>query len=128
MVAFYLLEKRPLPDLITTIPLPLLRKLERGYNQSELLAQEVATFLKRPYHSLLKTYWYNPPSATLSAEERQKRENPFFIKRRPANITQKTVLLIDDVITTGATLQNAALALQELNPLKLYALSFCRSE
>lgn len=93
------------------IPVPLHRKKfnERGYNQSEELAKELAKILKIPVVSdaLIKTK-ETKPQMTLKKEEREKNlENAFKIKN-PELFQSKKIFLVDDVYTTGSTMQECA--------------------
>ena len=94
-----------------TIPVPLhpKRLRERGFNQSLLLAKHVATGLKGnlDFRSLTRTK-YTIPQTTLSRKERRENvQNAFFLRNADA-INEKRVLLVDDVATTGNTLNQCA--------------------
>lgn len=117
----------PLPDLIVPVPISFFRSLERGFNQSALLAEELAFYLNRPCHSLLKREPGDFSQARLSLEERQKLERSSFRLSKKRNIEGKSVLLIDDVFTTGSTLSCCADVLAEGNPASIYALTFCKT-
>ena len=102
------------PPLLIPIPLYKRRYLERGYNQSTLLARGIAQVIdgslredvlirKRPTRS----------QTGLSHEERQQNVASAFSINNPEYITEKPILLIDDVMTTGATILSAAKVLHE---------------
>src|SRR3954463_6539125 len=94
------------PDAVTWAPPSVARRRERGFDQAELLARAVARQLGLPALRLFAR-GPAPPQTGLSREGR--RRGPPFIVTRP-EIVPATVLLVDDVITTGATLESAARA------------------
>jgi ComF family protein len=115
-----------LPDFLVPVPLSLSHWLQRGYNQSFLLAEEMSKLLNIPVLDCLKRTSNDYSQAALSFKQREKLKQVFLLK----NLTQiqdKRILLIDDVITTGRTLQKCAEALSEGFPGTLYALTFCRT-
>jgi ComF family protein len=88
-------------DAICAVPLHWSRYLERGYNQSVLLAKHLSRHSGLPYQPLLKRTKRTQQQAKLSKTERQSNvQNAFTAKHSQGNI-----LLIDDVITSGATSQ-----------------------
>ncbi len=98
------------PDLVTFVPLHPGREKERGYNQSELLARRTARALGAPAHPLLARSKNTPSQTTVSRLGR--RENVRGAFKCVASFPPATkILLIDDVYTTGSTLQEAAAAL-----------------
>lgn len=91
-------------DYITCVPMHKEQKLNRGYNQSELLAKECADLMRTKYIHSLEKYKKNQVQHTLSGAERRKNVKGVY---RPINkemLKGKRVLLIDDIITTGSTL------------------------
>lgn len=104
-------------DLITWVPLHWLRKWNRGYNQAELLARRLASFTRRPARPLLrKTRWTPPQTHLMSRKDRLANvRGSFALRRRVSlteNLTAKRILLIDDVLTTGATASEASRVLR----------------
>lgn len=102
-------------DCIMAVPLHWRRQLKRGYNQSEQLARGVAKVTGLP---LLKGYVRrirnNPTQTHKTAEERYENVKELFRLRR--RIPYSSVLLIDDVLTTGATLTSCIKAILEQQP------------
>ena len=87
-------------DFITSVPLHLRRRLRRGFNQSEMIAQLLAGQLQLPYRPLLKRTRATPAQQTLDAEDRYHNLKNAF---RSKPLRGETVAVVDDVMTTGAT-------------------------
>ncbi len=98
-------------EIIVPVPLHRTRKRERGYNQAELLGEKLSAELNLPLISNALIRMRATPSQTkLPSEKRQKNvKDAFAVNKRTAElIKDKTVLLVDDVMTTGATLNECA--------------------
>lgn len=116
----------PMPDYIVPAPITLLHRLVRGYNQSALLAQGVGRLLNRPVADVLKREHGGWRQAGLSKlQRRQLSSAAFSLRTTPQLLQDKTVLLIDDVLTTGATLRCCATALASSYPASIYGLCLC---
>lgn len=113
------------PDIITAVPLGQERRRSRGYNQAELLAIEVARQINIPYAHLVKRVRPIKPQARLERHERLTNPVGAFTVLKP--LTGKTVLLIDDVLTTGATVQAVTLALLNGGAKAVYVLTAARA-
>jgi competence protein ComFC len=116
-------------DLITYVPISKKRMHFRGFNQSEILAKELSKCLKIPYLKLLEKVKNTKPQIELSREERLKNlKDSFNLKKGlPVIIESQNILLIDDICTTGSTLENCALAVKKrFSHVKLYGLCFAR--
>ena len=118
----------PQPDVITFVPQHFLRTKMRGYNQSELLAKELGALLETAVLPLLQKKEATFSQALLSKELRSKMEPQLICYRDKECIEGKTVLLIDDVFTTGTTVQLCCNALQEGYPKAIYALTLCYTD
>ncbi len=96
-------------DLITWVPISPLRKFRRGYDQVELLAKAVARELQMEAVPLLKKVRHNPPQSGITGYA-QRRANVLGIYCccNEELIKGKRILLLDDIITTGATLSECA--------------------
>jgi ComF family protein len=106
------------------MPLHTLRYAERGYNQSEMLAKGLSKVLGVPMSAKILKRIKNTPSQTgLNAVERQKNVSGAFRVVKPGVIIAKTVLLVDDVKTTGATMNECARVLMQQMPTKIHAIS-----
>lgn len=97
------------------IPLPLhpTREAERGYNQSALLARQVARELSIPCADVLRRIRYEKKQTGLSRQERKANLNGAFAVEQAGAVSGRSVLLVDDIVTTGATLGAAARCLLE---------------
>lgn len=108
----YYTTQIPTTDYITAVPLHPQRAQERGFNQSALVAQELSKLTGTEYIELLERTSFTMPQASIT--DKQKRltniTNHFKISNDLilTKITGKTVLIIDDVSTTGATLNECA--------------------
>lgn len=110
------------PEVLIPIPLHRSRKRERGYNQAELTAKSLGKIWKIPVDTkLLVRKKRTVPQKQL--DECQRRENLKTAFQISADdVKYKTVLLIDDIYTTGSTMDAAALALKEKGVRKVYFL------
>ena len=105
LLAMRLLEAYPEGfDLLTWVPISTRRRLRRGYDQVELLAKAVGRELGMEPVRLLKKIRHNPPQSGITGYA-ARRANVLGAYRvtDPAAVQGKRVLLLDDVITTGAT-------------------------
>jgi ComF family protein len=97
---------------VVPVPLSRRRRRERGFNQAELIARAVAREARLPLRSrVLRKTREAPPQAGLSAAARRKNALSAYRARLPRSLRGKTLLLVDDVLTTGATAESAARAL-----------------
>jgi ComF family protein len=99
-------------DIVVPVPLHRARERERGYNQAALLAKPLARELRLPYRPvLLQRIRERPTGRILSVEERWEAVRGAFATRPGSQVDNLRVLLVDDVMTTGATLDACARAL-----------------
>ncbi len=92
------------PDVVTWVPISPLRRLFRGYDQDELLAKVVARELELPCVPMLKKVKHNRSQSGLEGHARRK-ANVMGVYRavNPENFSGASILLVDDILTTGAT-------------------------
>lgn len=116
--------------VIIPVPLHFLRLLTRRYNQAALLAKELAKRSGKPFLlDGMKRIKHRPPQAGLSRDQRLKNMRGAFAvtpKHRDF-LREKTVLLVDDVMTTGATLNACAKALKKQGVTNVYACTLART-
>ncbi len=111
-------------DLIIPIPLHPIKKAVRGYNQSTYIAKGISAITSVPYNQkLLKRIRNTSSQTTMTLVERKENINNAFKASNEKVITGKNLLLIDDVITTGATTSECAKVLLEAGANKVYAAS-----
>jgi ComF family protein len=110
-------------DLLVPIPLHPARLRERGYNQSELLARRVSALTGIPISGALRRVKNTKTQARIVDEAARMRNlKGAFAVRPDAGLKDKQVILIDDVTTTGATLNAAAQVLKQAGVGAVYAL------
>lgn len=116
-------------DLLVPIPLGRLRQRERGYNQSQALAESLAAVTKVPCDAqVLVRVRETKTQTALDPRARQANvSGAFSVSGLRSAVAGKTVALVDDVLTTGATLGAAAQALAEAGAAVVGALTFARA-
>lgn len=115
-------------DIITWVPLSRKRKRKRGYNQSELLGRLIAKSLGMDCAELLKKLRDNPPqSLTGNAEKRRANAAGTYVCRKKSLVDGKSVLLIDDIVTTGSTLSECAKMLKQAGAKEVICATVARS-
>ena len=116
------------PDLITFMPIGWLRGRERGYNQAELLAKAVAEPLGLPCRATLRKRAFTPKqSEQKDAAARQKNAERALLPLANAEVRGKSLVLVDDIVTTGATAASAVRLLREMGAVKVYVLAAART-
>ena len=91
-------------DFLVPVPSPLLRRLKRGYNQAELLAKELHRQSQIPLLKAL-TCRFKKTQIGKRADQRRHLSADFFkVSKNHGLLKDKKILLVDDVVTTGATL------------------------
>jgi ComF family protein len=112
---------------IVPVPLHFWRERKRGYNQSELLAVSLGNLTGLPVERrALKKIRPTRSQTELSREERIENVAGAFAVRRPETVRGRTLVLVDDVCTTGATLDACASALKEAGAKRVLALTVAR--
>jgi ComF family protein len=124
----------PLPaDLLISVPLYPARQRERGYNQAELLARALGRMISLPVMSGgLKRVRNTRPQMSLDATDRRENVRGAFVyqpsKERDNNpIRDRRVLVVDDVCTTGSTLEACSLALKTAGASAVWGFTLARA-
>ena len=115
-------------DYIVPIPMSRRSMRKRGYNQTELMAKELRYMIGVPYANVLMKV--RETKEQKSVEGRERAENvsgAFGISPKAPDIKGRTLLIIDDLCTTGSTLSEAARVLKENGAAKVYAVSFAKT-
>ena len=115
-------------DALVPVPLHAERLAERGFNQSELLAASVAQALSIP----MRAQWVQrtrstQPQAKLSRSQRLQNVEDAFTPAAGLQLHHESILIVDDVATTGATLQACARALKQAGAGDIWALTVARA-
>lgn len=114
--------------IVTAVPMHPKRLRARGRNHAELLARSAAAKLGMEYRELLVRTRNAPQQARLAARERrQNLKGGFAVAAQPDALRGSTVLLIDDVCTTGSTARYCAAALRDAGVRRVYFASFALS-
>jgi ComF family protein len=113
-------------DLVLPVPLARRRLFKRGYNQATLLARPIAKQLGARLDVDSVRRKYRPDMGHKNARERLENIRGAFSCVNPDNIRGKTVLLVDDVMTTGATFTELCKVLKRAGARRVYGVVFCR--
>lgn len=116
-------------DLLLPVPLDAARLLQREFNQAEILAKMVRRITHLPLHSgILQKKQRTQAQASLARHERQVNLRHAFNVRSPRAVAGKSILLIDDILTTGATAEEAAQTLKQAGARKVGLFVLARTE
>lgn len=114
-------------DLVIPVPLHIRRLRERGFNQSLLLARQVSRRRSIPLNfTALQRARQTQPQTQLSGAERRKNVRGAFEVGKTEAVEGKRILLIDDVFTTGATVQECANVLRKAGASEVQVLTLAR--
>jgi len=115
-------------DYVIAVPLFEKRINERGFNQSQLIAETIAKECSfKVLNNALKRVKNTPTQTSLSSEQRRKNvKNAFEVVEKTA-LKEANVLLVDDIITTGATLDEISRLLKRYNVKNIFAITFCHA-
>jgi competence protein ComFC len=114
-------------DLVVPVPLHRQRQKERGYNQVDLIAKPLARRIRLPYQPVLVRNKPRPDQHILTLRERWESVRGAFATKTPSQVDKLRVLLVDDVLTTGATLDACAKVLREAGAKSVLGLTVARA-
>jgi ComF family protein len=122
-----LLPAAPPPELLVPVPLHRARRRQRGFDQAELLARRLAGAWGLPVAAgALRRRRATSPQSELPAARRRGNVRGAFAVRRPAAVAGRHVLLVDDVLTTGATAEECARCLRRAGAATVGVLTVAR--
>lgn len=111
-------------DYLVPIPLHPVKKADRGYNQAFYIAKGLGKYLEIPVSGkFIKRKKFTQSQTTMNIQEREENMKNAFAVKNISKIKGKNILLVDDVITTGATTQECARVLLKAGTKKVYAAS-----
>jgi len=115
-------------DCMVPMPIHFRRRRERGFNQAELLALQLTTLSRLPVQKLIARSRYTPKQAGLSGKERRANVRDAFRVADASRVKGKRILLIDDVLTTGASANACALTLKRAGASSVAILVLARAD
>ena len=115
-------------DLITWVPLSRRRMRSRGYNQAQAIAESVAVSTNVPLWKTVKKSRHTPAQSSL-ADKSQRRANisGAFVMEKSVDVTDLSILIIDDVVTTGSTLSECARVLLMAGAERVYCATLAKA-
>jgi len=115
-------------DAIVPMPLHWRKRWQRGFNQAALLAREISKRTHIPVENALRRVRNTAAQAGLTNAKRRKNVSGAFRAKKNAKLAGKRVLLIDDVMTTGATAATCARALKLAGAAEVTLLTLARAD
>jgi len=115
-------------ELVLPMPSTVLHRLDRGYNQCDYLGRALAGRLGKPYaRQVLRRVGHPRRQGGLSESERRTNVLGTFAVREPQKVRDKTVLVVDDIMTTGSTLSACAAELKAAGAARVWCVTVARS-
>ncbi len=116
-------------NMLTFVPLHSIRLKERGFNQSEQLARKLSYYIGIPINDTLERVKYTEKQSKQNKKERlQHIRDSFEVKESSLpSISNKNMLIIDDIYTTGATINECSRILKKAGANKVYSLTLARA-
>ncbi len=122
-----ILKEKPQADFVIPIPCHKHKLKKRGFNQATEIALKLSKFLEIPLLDdvLIKTK-QTPPQMRLTRQEREENVKGVFLCKKPEIMVDKKILLIDDILTTGATIEECAKILKNAGAKEVCAIVVAR--
>ena len=115
-------------EIIAPVPLHRVKQRIRGFNQSEFLTRTIAEQMNwKHYPHLIKRKKFTETQTRLSRKQREKNVTNAFAINSKYNIKGRKILLVDDVFTTGSTVNSISKVLQEAGAAKIFVLTIARA-
>jgi len=114
------------PDIVMPVPLASHRLFQRGYNQATLLSREISRVHGAPIDFASVRRKYRPNMGHKTHAQRFEHIKGVFKVVKPDKIRGKKILLVDDVMTSGATFAELARVLRRAGADEIYGVVFCR--
>ena len=117
-------------DIIIPVPLFITRKFFRGYNQAALLSKHISKKTNIPYNNkILIRKMYTKAQFLLNRKARQENlQQSFYVNNKYSNeLKNKNILLVDDIVTTCATVNSCAKVLKQAGAKKVFVISIART-
>ncbi len=115
-------------DLVLPMPSTVYHRLDRGYNPSAILARDLAKRLDRKFDATILARQGRPQrQAELTEEKRRQNIIGTFAVRKPEFVRGRTILLVDDIMTTGSTLSECARTLKVAGAWRVWCVTVARS-
>lgn len=113
-------------DFLVPVPLHSARQREREFNQAQALAELLAKRSGTPLYPALKRVRYTTTQTRLDRSERMQNLRDAFRVRHPARVLRRHILLVDDVFTTGSTVDECARVLRKAGAASVRAITVAR--
>ena len=126
----YLQQEKPFAKIDYIIPVPLhkVKKRKRGFNQAKIISDVIAKNLKLQYkQDILQRQKFTKTQTKLSRQERKQNVRKAFSVKYPELIRNKNILVVDDVFTTGSTVNSIAETLKKCNVNRVFVLTIARA-
>ncbi len=115
-------------DVIVPMPMHWLRKLRRGFNQADLLAHALSSHSGLPVDAIIRREKATPPQAGLTSAKRRANVAAAFRVPDAGRVKDRRILLIDDVLTTGASASACARALKRAGAVSVTVMTVARAD
>ncbi len=115
-------------DVIVPVPLTLQRRIKRGYNQSREIARGISsvTGIKVVSNAVRRKH-FRTSQTHLNALQRMDNVGDAFELRRPDSLSNKHILIVDDIITTGATVTSCGMEIAKASNTRISVMSICKT-